>query len=166
MNERTSIGKIIKPHGLKGQVRVHIDPRFMDDLEDHLGAVFIAGLPYFIKSKDILSDDQAILGLEDIDSRDAAQQLCGKSLEAPDDQLNPEAPEEEADWTGFSVEDKHLGPIGTLTGIEEMPAQVLLRVDYRGREVLIPLNEALVPVVDEAKRLIVTDLPPDYLNVF
>ena len=166
MNERTSIGKLLKPHGIKGQLRVYIDPRYMDDLEDHIQAIFIAGLPYFIRSKDILGDEQAIIGLEDIDTRDAAQQLCNKSIEVPTELLSPEEADNADDWTGFRVEDKQLGLIGTVTGIEEMPHQVLLQVNHQGREVLIPLNEVLVPEVDEDKQLIITDLPADYLDVF
>lgn len=166
MNERTSIGKIIKPHGIKGQLKAYIDPRYMDDLEDRLHAVFISGLPYFIRSKDILGDESAILGLEDIDTRNAAEQLCGRSIEVPADQLSPPDADEEADWSGFRVTDKHLGPIGTVTGILEMPHQVLLEVNHQGREVLIPLNEALVPEVDEANQLITTELPEGFLDVF
>ena len=70
--ELIKIGKVLKTHGFKGHLKVFIDEFYMHDFEE-INAIFINQLPYFIQSKDINSDAQAILLLEDIDSKEKAQ---------------------------------------------------------------------------------------------
>lgn len=67
--ELIKIGKVLKTHGFKGHLKVFIDEFYMNDFED-MKAVFINNLPYFILSKDINSEAQAIILLEEVDSKE------------------------------------------------------------------------------------------------
>jgi 16S rRNA processing protein RimM len=167
MNTLVTIGKILKTHGFKGHVKVFIDAAYMDDLEDSLDTVFIEGLPYFIKNKDINTGEQAILLLEDVESKEQAQKLCGKAIEVPEDQLTEVLDTGNySAWIGFLVTDRKQGELGIVQDILEMPHQVLLQVLHQGREVLIPLNDVLVPEVDIEQKRITTDLPDGFLDIF
>ena len=84
--ELIKIGKVLKTHGYKGHLKVFIDEFYMDDFEE-MKAIFINNLPYFIVSKDINSDAQAIILLEDIDNKEKAHPLQGKYIFAKDDVL-------------------------------------------------------------------------------
>jgi 16S rRNA processing protein RimM len=167
MKALVNIGKILKTHGLKGHVKVFVDAAYMDDLEETLESVFIEGLPYFIKNKDINTDEQAILLLEDVESKEQAQKLCGKAIQVPEDKLT-EIPNAKyySEWIGFLVTDRKLGEIGSVQDILEMPQQVMLQVLHQGREVLIPLNDDLVPGIDIQQKRITTDLPEGFLAIF
>ena len=69
--ELIRIGKVLKTHGYKGNLKIYIDEFYMDDFEE-LSIIFINNLPYFITSKDINSESQAIILLEEIDSKEKA----------------------------------------------------------------------------------------------
>ncbi len=167
MQELISIGKILKTHGFKGAVKVFIVPGYMNDLEETIESVFIEGLPYFIVDKDINSNDQAILIFDDITSKETAQKLCGKEISVPADQLEQvfEA-EHYEEWTGFMIKDKQLGTVGTVTGISELPQQVLLNVIYKDHEVMIPINDAFIVKINKRKKEILVDLPEGFLEIF
>jgi 16S rRNA processing protein RimM len=45
-----------------------------------------------------------------------------------------------------------------------MPQQEMAFLDYRGREVLIPLNEQLIISIDETQKHILMDLPEGLLD--
>jgi 16S rRNA processing protein RimM len=167
MKDLVSIGKILKTHGFKGAVKVFVDPVYMDDFEETITAIFIDNIPYFITDKDINSDEQAILILEEITSKEAAQKLCGKEMKVPADQLEQVFEAEHYDeWTGFLVKDKTLGKVGTITGITELPHQVLLQVIYQDHEILIPINDAFISAIDADKKEIEVTLPPGFLDIF
>lgn len=167
MKNLVGIGKILKTHGVKGAVKIFIDPVYMDDFEDAIESVFINDIPFFILDKDINTDEYAIILMEDIDSKEAAQKLCGKEIKVPADQLAQvfEA-DHYKDWIGFDVSDQQLGAIGKVEGVMEMPQQVLLQVRYQQQEILIPVNDVFIPEVDTKKKEIKTNLPNGFLDIF
>jgi 16S rRNA processing protein RimM len=167
MKDFVSIGKILKTHGLKGAVKVFIDPVYMSDFEDVLESVFINDLPYFIREKDINTDDQAIIFLEDIDTKESAQKLCGKEIKVPADQLSQVYEEDHYQaWIGYSVSDQQLGAIGQVAGIIEMPQQVMLQILYNKHQVLIPINDVFILKINKTKKEITTNLPDGFLDIF
>lgn len=168
--ELIKIGKALKTHGYKGHLRVFIDEFYMDDFEE-MKAVFINELPYFILSKDINSDSQAIILLEEIDSKEKAQLLQGKDIFAKEDDLEDILEDDPYnEIIGFSMEDKTSGNIGIIETIVEMPKQYLAKVlkseEGKNREILIPLNEAFIIKTDKKKKIIYVDLPEGFLEIF
>jgi 16S rRNA processing protein RimM len=164
--ELIKIGKVLKTHGYKGHLKVFIDEFYIDDFED-IKAVFINSLPYFITSKDINSDSQAIILLEDIDSKEKAHKLQGKEIFAKDDDLTEILDGEEYDHlVGYEITDKSTGAIGTVSEIVEMPFQFLAKVLRDKKEILIPLNDNFILKIDEKKKLVEMKLPDGFLEIF
>ena len=55
----------------------------------------------------------------------------------------------------YQVIDKHFGPVGVITGVNDATAQPLFEIDNEGKEVLIPVNDQFIELVDEkTKRFI------------
>ena len=164
--ELIKIGKVLKTHGFKGHLKVFIDEFYMNDFED-ITAVFINGLPYFIVSKDINSDAQAIILLEDIDSKEKAQKLQGNDIFAKDDDLTEILDGTEYDdLVGFEITDKNTGSIGKIEKIVEMPFQYLAQVLKDKKEILIPLNDNFIAKIDTGKKIVEMQLPEGFLDIF
>lgn len=164
--ELIKIGKVLKTHGFKGNLKVFIDEFYMDDFEE-MKAIFINNLPYFIASKDINSDSQAIILLEEIDSKEKAHPLQGKDIFAKDDDLTEILDEEEyAHLVGYVLTDRAAGTIGTIEKIIELPFQFMAQVFRDKKEILIPLNDDFILKTDEKKKIVEMNLPDGFLDIY
>ncbi|MBK9328679.1 MAG: 16S rRNA processing protein RimM [Sphingobacteriales bacterium] len=164
--ELIRIGKVLKTHGYKGNLKIYIDEFYMDDFEE-LSIIFINNLPYFITSKDINSESQAIILLEEIDSKEKAHPLQGKDIFAKDDDLTEILDEEEyAHLAGYELTDRTAGTIGTIEKIVELPFQFMAQIFRDKKEILIPLNDDFILKIDEKKKIVEMKLPDGFLDVF
>lgn len=164
--ELVKIGKALKTHGYKGHLRVYIDEYYMDDFEE-LKAIFINNLPYFILSKDINSDTEAIILLEEVNTKEIAQQLQGKEIFANEEDIEEILEEDPySDLAGFMLEDKKTGSIGTIEQVIELPHQYLAQVLKDEREILVPLNDDFIVEIDEEKKRVIVDLPEGLIDIY
>lgn len=163
--ELIKIGKVLKTHGFKGHLKIFIDEFYMNDFED-MAAIFINGLPYFIQSKDINTDSQAIILLEEIDSKEKAHKLQGKEIYAKEDDLSEILDGTEYDaLVGFEINDTNYGNIGKIEQIIEMPFQFLAQIKKEKKEILIPLNDDFILKIDEKKKEVKMQLPDGILEI-
>jgi 16S rRNA processing protein RimM len=164
------VGRIGKPHGIKGEVTVDVrtdepDLRFADGArlraEAPRGA---AGVPPYLTVARIRWHLGVLLAaFEEAGDRTAAEGLRGTVLHVTlDADATPDDPEEFYDHqlVGLSVHDLGGSVIGTVTGVVH-GAQDLLQVRATdGRDTLVPFVSALVPEVDVAGgRVVVADRP-------
>jgi 16S rRNA processing protein RimM len=164
--ELIKIGKVLKTHGYKGFLKIFIDAFYMDDFRA-MNAIFVHDLPYFIASREINSESSAILSLEEIDSKEKAQALQGKEIFARTEDLT-EILEEDvyADLEGYSILDDKLGNIGVVEAIVELPHQHLAKISKDQKEILVPLNDALIVEIDDSEKIIRMNLPDGLLDIF
>jgi 16S rRNA processing protein RimM len=164
------VGRIGKPHGLRGEVSV--EPR-----TDEPDRRFATGARLRTERHRPGADDRGeltVLGtrwhsgrllvvFEEIADRDAAEEARGTLLVVPvDPHESPEDPEEFYDHqlVGLSVEDGDGVRLGQVVSVEHGGGQDLLHIDVDGAEVLFPFVTALVPVVDvQGGRIVVDDRP-------
>ncbi len=66
---------------------------------------------------------------------------------------------------GFLLVDKTAGEVGRIDEVLDMPQQEMAFLQYRNREVLIPLNEQFITAIDERAKKVFTDLPEGLLDV-
>ena len=151
-------GKIVKTHGLKGEVTLRVDDDNVD-YGDGLKYVMLdvegAKIPYFI-TKCVLQDKKIFASFSDFDTLEKAEALVGKSVYLPLS-MRPELEDGEIlveDLKGFEVIDSVKGNIGEITGVMENPTQCVLQILMNGKEILIPFHDDLVEELDiEAKTL-------------
>ena len=164
------IGYTRKNHGLKGEIKFHIEDAFFDDFMDAdvvLIEVNNKKKPYFIE--DIRAGNNTIVKLEDVDTPEAAAQLnhCAVFLRVSD--ISDENHTEDdfylyRNTLGFIVfNNEEL--IGIIESLEEFPQQLMAAINYQNRAILLPLNPAFVKKVDTAKKIIVVDLPEGMLEL-
>ena len=164
--EFIKIGKVLKTHGFKGHLKIYVDEFYMNDFLD-INSVIINNLPYFISSKDINSNSQAIILLEDIDSKEKAQKLQGKELLAKEDDLTEILDGNEFDdIVTYVILDKNYGEIGKINEIVEMPFQIMAKVTYKDKPILIPLNDDFITLINDKKKTVEMQLPNGFLEIF
>lgn len=159
------IGKVVKSHGVKGEVAVEVltdeaDVRFV------VGEVLHGrqtGKEQDLTVKTVRPHQQRLLvSFEEVPDRTAADTLRGMKFYAP-----PLEREEDSDefydheLIGLKVR-MNGAVIGDVTGVMDTPNRKILEVDYDGREVLVPFVMNIVPEVDLEEGFI-TITPPEGL---
>lgn len=159
------IGFVQKPHGIHGELVIRFQEEFYETLEE-FPTLFLEIdnllVPFFIAEDGLRfkSGESVIAQLDWIDSDKKAKELSGLSVYVnendviyPDDELSPNA------LVGFRLYDVDLGLIGEILDVNDYAGNLLLEVEYRGKEALVPLNEDLIVRLDEDAREIEMQLP-------
>lgn len=170
-----TIGYTKKTHGIGGELKLIIEERYLEDFLKN-ERIFIdvkgAKVPYFVDN--IRGKGEMILKLEDVDSREAAYMLQSREVSLREQDLIPDrereldVEEETLEYghlEGFLLVDKTAGEVGRIDEVLDMPQQEMAFLQYRNREVLIPLNEQFITAIDEHAKKVYTDLPEGLLDV-
>jgi len=149
------VGFILKPHGIHGELVIRFQEEYYETLEES-PTLFLEIdnllVPFFIAEDGLRfkSAESVITRLEWIDSDKKAKNLCGLSVYIDrmdvieyEDELSPHA------LLGYCLYDETLGLIGEITGVNDYSGNVLLSVEYQGKEAMVPLNEDLIVRFDE-----------------
>jgi 16S rRNA processing protein RimM len=159
------VGYIKKTHGIHGELIIRFDEEFYETLEE-CPPIFLEIdnllVPFFISDEGLRlkSAESAIVQLDWVDSEKKAKELCGLSVYVGQDDVVEFEDELSANaLIGFQLFDETLGLIGQISEVHDYAGNMLLLVDYQGKESLIPLNDDLILRIDEDKREIELRLP-------
>jgi len=170
MTNYSSIGKLVATFGVKGELL----------LQHHLGkttslkgleALFIEVkkeemLPYFIESAKSKSPTEIYLKLEGIDAKETAQKLLHKEVWLTEESFQKFA----AKTAPVTLLGFHLlsqgEDIGEVLEVIEHPHQMLFRIDYHGKEALIPVHEETLQRIDKRKKQVHVVLPEGLLDIY
>ena len=163
------IGNIFKAHGLKGDVSVFLNseaPLNFDAIEVIFFQQNNQMVPYFIEALSIKAD-KAYVKFEDVDNKEAAEALKGTKLYLPISQREnlPEGEFYKDELIGLVVTDKNAGQLGSVVDLEQSGLAKLMVVDYKGKELLIPMNSPLITKIDTIQKTISVTLPEGYLDL-
>ena len=152
------LGRILGPHGLKGEVKIKsftVEPL---DVASY-GPVSVADGRRFRLMNARMQGDIIIAGIKGVADRNLAETLKGLELSVDRDDL-PETDEDEfyqADLIGLPVVDETGREVGEVLGFQHFGAGELIeirRVDER--TALVPFADSMVPVV-ERDRIVLSD---------
>ena len=131
-------------------------------LEERKGAL----LPWFVESCKARTEEENLLKLEGVDTREAALRLLQKEVWLPEEIATKfTAKTSPLSLLGYDIvnDNKVLGPVLELI---EQPQQMLCRLSMEGKEVLIPLHEESLRQVDHRKKRIQVSLPDGLLELY
>lgn len=160
------IGRIGKPHGIKGEVFFHFDDDVFDRVESEYLILDIDGIlvPFFMEEYRFRSDYVALVKFQQVDTQEQASELTGcevffsRELASEEDMMPT--------WEmliDFDVIDAQNGnTIGTIAAIDKQTANILFEL-YNG--ILIPANEDLIEDIDTEKETITMNIPEGLLNL-
>lgn len=164
------IGRLGKPHGVKGEVTFQVDDDVFDRTEgDHL-ILDLDGIlvPFFMEEYRFKSDEVALVKFEDIDSDDRARELTGCDVYFERQQESEE--DDGLSWAeivGFSIIDAATGDvIGVVDGVDTSTLNTLFELTTpSGSELLIPAGDEMVTEVDRRNRTITMNIPEGLLSL-
>jgi 16S rRNA processing protein RimM len=169
INDCYKAGFIMRPHGLKGEVTISLDPDSSADWEN-LKSVFIEKksqlVPYFIENISV-RNNRAFVKLEDIGTPEQATLLKGSSLYLPKE-TRPKLERGEfynEDVIGFEVMDDVHGPLGFVEEVEQAGPNRFLILSYIQKEIMIPVNGPFIKSINKSKKKISVSLPEGFLDI-
>jgi len=164
------LGKVVKTHGLKGELSIYLDVDVPDEYEE-LDSLLIERdgelVPYFIDNLN-LQGNRAIVKLEEVTDIATASTLVGCKLWLTLDNL-PELDKDQFYYheiVGYRVVDEEKGPLGIVVSVATLPHQDLLVMEYQEQEVLIPISKDIFLSHDTEAQTIQVRLPEGLLDVY
>lgn len=154
MDKLIFVGKIGKPHGIKGYCILHLS----EDIDwENIHSLFIeidnVPVPYLIE--DLQSFNQKnIVKLKLVDDVNQAKKLVNKNILVEEQFV---ISDEYVELIGFSVKDinKNNFEIGIVEDIiSEKGLEWLVIKNKNNNEILLPLNDDLIESIDENNRII------------
>ncbi len=172
MENIISIGFTKKPHGLKGEIKLHIEEKYVEDVMNaELLILDIKGkkTPFFVE--DVRFGNAIIAKFEEVNSPEGAAAIASKEIFLRESDLIPEEEreieiekipfEQCVGYTLFDFGEK----IGIIEDVIEFPQQLMATINIDNREVLVPLNEHFVKKCDDVQREIYLELPEGILDL-
>ncbi len=166
------IGKITKPHGLRGEVKIFPFSGDPDSFIAHYPSLHLARdeqeTKNFLSSrveKARVQGKQVIVRLDLCADRNRAEQFAGFFVFVQECDL-PKLPDDEFylyELIGKQIIDTNGNLIGIVDRILEAGSQELLVLNCQGREVLIPPVSDFIVTMEEDR--IIVDLPPGLLDI-
>jgi 16S rRNA processing protein RimM len=161
------VGRVARPHGLRGQVIVNPETDFVED-RFKPGAIFWTrsahGDEQLTVTSSRVQNGRPVIGLEGFSSVEDVERLAGLDLRVPETELRPlaEGMYYHHQLIGCTVETVAGARVGDVVRVDGGAAGSLLVVDDGRGEVLVPLAfEICVEIDVEQKRIRIA--PPEGL---
>lgn len=164
------VGRIARPHGIRGQVIVNLETDFPEER-------FQPGAELFVNRSGLVEPvlvttlrfhrERPVIGLRGIEDMHAATGLAGSELRVPIERLAalPFGSFYRHDLIGCRVETREGRQVGLVTDVEGTMEGSRLVVEAPGGEVLVPFVVAICTTIDPVGRRIVIDPPDGLLEV-
>ena len=159
-DDHVNVGRIIRAHGLNGQLRVRVLSDVPERFQPGQG-VYIDDSQFTIRSFGIFRGDEILLTLVGVDSRNAAQKFVDNWITVPREAVPPLP---EGEWFHFQL----LGlrvitgqgeELGKITEILETGSNDVYVVTLAGTEILIPAIKSVITEVRLEDGIMLVALP-------
>lgn len=165
------LGYIAKLHGFKGEVSLFMDvtdPSKYASLDAFFVEIDQQLIPFFVERIKLKNKGFAALKLEGVDTEEEARRILRKSVFLPNTLLEDLDDKHFYDHeiVGFEVIDKEFGVVGEAEDVIELGPNVLLQVNAKGQEILIPLIPGLVKKVDRTNKKLHVEAPEGLLSLY
>jgi 16S rRNA processing protein RimM len=161
------LGTIVRPHGLKGEVKVDLACSGADRLSSCENLRLVKNGKELKKVTVIRAfthnDGDAVVRFKEIQSPEEAETLRGVYVAIRSEDRRP-LPEDQFymdDLMGLLVETLEGKKLGVIDEIMEGPANAVLVVKNGGREVLVPALKSVIRKIDLNAQQVVVDLPEE-----
>ena len=154
------MGRVLAPHGLKGEVRIEVITDSPDRFSSG-GIVYVTGEPHRIQRSFRLPKGTLALKLEGIDDRGQAEALRESLLTVPEEMVPPPP---EGQYYHFQIIDMRVHTrereyLGQVTQIISTGSNDVYVVSCEGKEILIPALDDVIKEMDVERGVMTVDLP-------
>lgn len=164
------IGRIGKPHGVKGELSFQFDDDVFDRVDADYLFILVDGLPvpFFIEEYRFRSDEVALIKFEGIDSEEKATELTGCDVLFPRSLVDGADSEtvSKAEIIGYTVLDAANGKtVGRITAVDDSTANMLFQIEAGNDEILIPASPELISDINRKEKTIAINIPEGLLSL-
>ncbi len=165
------LGKIVSKYSFKGEVLIKLDtddPQIYENMESVFVSLGNNLIPFFIKRCRLHKSDLLRIDFEEVKSESDADRIMGSALYLPLTQL-PKLTGNKFYYhevIGFEVIDEVHGAIGVIQSVNDSTAQALFEVQKEDKQLLIPITDAIIKVVDREKKVIQVSTPEGLVDLY
>lgn len=165
------VGTVVNKFSFKGELLVKLDtdePELFEEMESVFIEIGKNLVPFFIEKSQLHKSTLLRIKIEDIDDEPAADALMKRDLYLPLSFL-PELKGNQFyfhEVIGFKMMDTNYGKVGIITGINDTTTQALFEVDHDGNQILIPLNDDFINLVDREQKTITVTTPEGLIDLY
>ena len=166
-DELIEIGYVIRTHGVKGHLRIAFNENIKELSAQEALYFLVKGvmLPFFIEETETLKDGTVIIKLEEFHSMEEASLYTKRPVYGPSSYAVEVEEEVLPDYQNYLVIDEQMGELGKVGGVIDMGEYDLVEINYRGREIMIPLHDESVIAIDDEEHVIHVKLPEGMLDI-
>ena len=165
------LGTVVGKYSFKGEVLIKLDTD-QPELYENISTLFIetqTGLaPYFVIKSELHKSSLLRVAFEDVTDESEAEILLKKKVFLPLDIL-PKLTGNQFyfhEIIGFAVIDKQYGNIGKVTGVNDTAAQALLEIEHKTTQVLLPIVDEIILMVDRDNQQLHVKIPEGLLDIY
>ncbi len=171
LNDSIYIGQIAKLHGYKGGVSLFLDvthPEEYMDMESFFVEIDGILTPFFVESFKLKNKGFAAVKFQGVDSEQEARSLLKKKVFIPESELKEldESKFYDHEVIGYEVEDIVKGGIGKVTAIADLKQNPLLVIEFKDKEILLPIFEGLIVNVDRKLKRLKVKAPDGLIDLY
>ncbi len=169
-DEMAVVGRIVRPHGLRGDVVVHAETDFVDERFQPGASLMTRSTageePLTVRTMR-LAGGRPVVGFEGVSSVEQAEGLVGLELRVPEETLQPlgEGMYYLHQLAGCVVSTTAGARVGTVAKVDGGIGSSRLVVEGEHGEILIPLAAEICVEIDVAGRRIAIDPPEGLLDL-
>jgi 16S rRNA processing protein RimM len=164
------VGRIVRPHGLRGDVVVHPETDFIEQRFRPGASLWTrsaAGDEQLTIGTARVQGGRPVVGFEGISSVEQAESLVGRELRVPEETLQPlaEGMYYLHQLEGCRVTTRSGDEVGTVRKVEGGIGGSHLVIDGKRGEILVPLASEICVEIDVAAKRIVIEPPEGLLDL-
>jgi 16S rRNA processing protein RimM len=170
MEQYYTVGKLVGTFGVTGELVLQhvlgkktslkgLEVIMIETKKDNL-------LPYFVSETKIKNDTEVYIKLEDVDKKETAQKLVSKLVWLKEGDFKKyKAKDANISLLGYTIYDNEKA-LSEIIEVIEQPHQVLAKIIYESKEMLIPVHENFIIKIDDKNKKVILDLPEGLLDIY
>ncbi len=163
------IGFFRKTHGVSGELVLEFEPQFEASIENaDRFFVELDGLlvPFFVMEDGFRfkTDNSAIIHFDGVETEKYAKRMVGCQVYLFKNEIVTSDEFVGSDLVDYLLIDENNFEIGLIRFVDNYSGNVVITVEYKGNELLVPFNEDFLLNVDSEKRILKLKLPDGLLE--
>jgi 16S rRNA processing protein RimM len=164
------VGFFRKTHGVYGELVLEFEPKFEFSIEQaERFFVELDGLlvPFFVVEDGFRfkTENSAILKFDDVENEKYAKRMVGNSVYLFKSEIVFATDEFfDSELVDYLLIDEKLGEIGIIDQVDNYSGNIVITVQFKGKELLVPFNEDLLIELDKQNKIIKLRFPEGLLD--
>jgi 16S rRNA processing protein RimM len=165
------VGKVVKKYSFKGELLIKLDtddPELFLEMESVFVEQHKTLIPFFVEHSQLHKSSLLRVQFEDVYDEATANAMIGTELFLPLSFLPPLEGTKfyYHEIIGFNVTDIRFGDVGVLVGVNDKTAQHLFVIENQDKEILIPINDLFIKLVDRENKILGLDVPQGLIELY